>query len=82
MSEDDFLLFPVANITVEPVLAMQLVIMKLDFLTHSMQSENLPNPGRRYVLSENQVRELISMLQTQLHHLKTAAFQPAPGDKH
>lgn len=72
-------LFPVASITTGIVQAYGVVLMKLDFLTHAMQIPAEAQPGRTYALTPTQARALVQQIETALHQLESAGFQPPPG---
>lgn len=81
-NEENIPLFPVAAWTVGPVVAYDIVTIKMDFLTNPLQHPNEANPGLRYALTRAQALELAQKILESVHFLETAEPQGAPGPKH
>ena len=79
---DSIPLFPVASITTGPVPSLDLVTIRFDFLTHSMQRPEEANLGRHYALTPSQARELAAQMEKALRILETASSQGKAGPTH
>lgn len=78
MKEDNIPLFPVAELTVGPVPAYGIVVIRPDFLTHMTQRPEQAQQGRTYALTPTQARFLVSRLQKALATLENVAPQAPP----
>ncbi len=81
-AQDEIPLFPVAAMTVGPVLSMGIVVMRPDFLSHSMQDSHQPTQGRTYAMTPPQAVALIDQLQRALAKLESTAGPTPPGPAH
>lgn len=72
---EEIKLFRVATLTIGPVQALGLVVIRPDFLTHPMESPEQARTGRTYVLTPVQARDLV---QRTLQALATLENGPPP----
>ena len=79
---DNIPVFPVATITIGPVAALKMVIIRLDFLSHMTQQPSEAQPGRKYALTATQCRHVILQTQKALAILESAAPSPSGSPLH
>ena len=79
VSESNLPLFPVSGWEIGPVPRLGLLIVRFEFLSHSLQKLTEADPGRRYALQPEQARKLITALQDSLRQLDNTVPGAPPG---
>lgn len=79
---DEIPLFPVAGWEIAPISAYGAIFIRPAFLSHPAQKLEEADPGRRYLLTAAQARELRDAIDRALHHLETGAPQGTGLPKH
>lgn len=74
--------FPVVSWSTGIVKAYDAIIFQPNFLTHAMQPDSQPNPGRRYLLSRSQALALIQDLERLIRALQTGGTPPGSPPQH
>lgn len=78
-SKPDIPVFPIAALTIGPVPALGLIIIRPDFLSHQGQKPEEATLGRSYALTPVQALDLIQRTQKALDHLSKTPSQVPPG---
>lgn len=79
---DELPIFPVTGWTIGTVPDHNAVFIQLSFLASSMQKFSQPDPGRRYVLQLNQLRELQHDIAVAIDKLESDSSQLQPDQFH
>ena len=79
---DDIITYPVTGWEIRTVPEYGAILVKLAFLSHSMQKMEEADPGRNYILTLKQVAELRDALDIALHKMQIAGVQRSPDQKH
>ena len=74
-------LFPVAQWDIGTLPALGAMFIRFGFLTHESQTPEQCDPGRRYVLTTTQARELADGILRALRALESAGPQGEPGTR-
>lgn len=82
MNKDDIPVFPVASISVGPLMSHGAITIRLDFLTHPLQAPEDANAGRHYALTPPQARALIEQIGRALAKLESGPPQGTGLPKH
>jgi len=74
--------FPVSKWHIGPVIRLEMVVVRFEFLSHPLQKPAEADPGRNYALSPTQTRMLIKELERSLDQLEKFGPQAPEGQKH
>lgn len=80
--ENEVVLFPVTGWEVAAIPAYGAMFIRPAFLTHPLQKADEADPGRRYLLTADQARELRDAIDRTLHQLETGGSQGDGVPKH
>lgn len=72
---DEITLFPVTGWEVAPIQAYGAIFIRPAFLTHQLQRLEEADPGRRYLLTATQAKELRDAIDRTLQRLESAEPQ-------
>lgn len=75
-------LLPISKAEIGPVLAMGIVIVQFEFLTHASQSPEQANEGPRYALTLDQARFVAEQILRSIATLESAGTPTGPGPRH
>lgn len=81
-SEMEVPLFPVTGWEIGPVVAHEVIMIRPAFVSGALQKLSESDPGRRYVLTPVQARELVAGIERALGALESAGPQAGPGSRH
>lgn len=79
---EDIILYPVVGWEVRIVPTEQLVVVRLPFLSHSMQKIEESHPGRNYVFQPEQAKNLRDKIDLALQQLKKPGSQQGSDRQH
>jgi biofilm regulator BssS len=79
---DEIPLFPIAGWSIGPIPAHNAVVLKFDFLTHSMQALDHANESRHYLLTPQQAQIVAEKILSALRQLENGAPQSPLGPRH
>lgn len=82
VAEPNTPLFPVVATVVGTVADHDLILMRVEFLAHSMQDVAQPDTGRFYAMTRQQALTLVEQIQSRLAALARAAPTLPPGPRH
>jgi hypothetical protein len=80
--EIDTALFPVTSCFVGPIKQHGYVVIRLDYLSHSMQKVPEANRGLNHVMTQNEARSLVQKILSTLHELSTTSPAAGGGQLH
>lgn len=80
--ENEIPLCPITGWSIGPVKALEMVTLKLGYITNPMQPVDSPNESPHFVITAAMASELATALQRAVQKLQDAEFQPAPGPRH
>lgn len=79
---DEIPLYPVSGWEIAPIPAYGALFIRPAFLSHPTQKPEEADPGRRYLLTAAQARELRDAIDRTLHLLESGAPQGTGLPKH
>lgn len=82
MDNDELILFPVTGWEVAPISAYGAIFIRPAFLAHPMQKMEEADPGRRYLLTAAQAKELRDAIDRTLLRLQSGEPQGSGLPKH
>jgi len=80
--EDEIHICPITGWSIGPVKALEVVTLKLGFITNAMQPLDEANESPIFAITPKQALELADALQRTVQKLHSVEFQPAPGPRH
>lgn len=78
----DIQVFPAMGYEIEPLPALGALFIRLPFVTHPSQSPHEPDPGRRYLFSPAQARELAHAILSTLDAMESGPPESSVGPTH
>ena len=81
-NEPNLALSPVAACAVSTIATLGAVVIKLDFLSHAMQSASEAHPGRNYLLMPTEARKLAQQILAVCAELEAGPIPSGPGLQH
>ena len=79
---EDIILYPVVGWEVRVLQKEQAVVVRLPFMSHSMQKMEESHPGRNYVFQPEQAKGLREKINLALQQLKSVGCQRGSGPQH
>ena len=80
--KDDIPLFPVAEITIGPVVSLGLIVIRPDFLSHLSQQPEEATHGRSYALTPVQALFLVQKILSALDVLEKSPLSSDGNQQH
>lgn len=80
--ENELVLFPVTGWEIAAIPAHGLLFIRPAFLTHPLQKPDEADPGRRYLLTTDQARQMRDAIDRILHQLESGGPQGSRVPKH
>jgi hypothetical protein len=79
---DEIVTFPVAGWEIKTIPSLDAIMIRIAFLSHTMQLMAEANPGRHYILTTKQAESFRDALDRAIRAVKGTPLQPDDNPKH